>query len=73
MCGIGLEAIEQYETSPLAYAQQVFHCVNSQHCTQPILARFGLESSVRPWLVYYNTRDEVDVLIEVLHKISLPQ
>lgn len=41
------------------------------HCAQPILARFGLESSVRPSFAFYNTQAEVDVLVETLRKISL--
>ena len=40
------------------------------HCAQPILARFGLESTVRPSFAFYNTYAEVDRLTEVLHKIS---
>ncbi|MFA6922492.1 MAG: SufS family cysteine desulfurase [Gallionella sp.] len=40
------------------------------HCAQPILARFGLESTVRPSFAFYNTREEADRLTEVLHKIS---
>jgi len=41
------------------------------HCAQPILARFGLESSVRPSFAFYNTKGEVDVLVETLRGISL--
>jgi cysteine desulfurase/selenocysteine lyase len=41
------------------------------HCAQPILARFGLESSVRPSFAFYNTKAEADVLVETLRKISL--
>ena len=40
------------------------------HCAQPIMARFGLESTVRPSFAFYNTTAEVDRLVEVLHKIS---
>ena len=40
------------------------------HCAQPILARFGLESSVRPSFAFYNTKAEADALIETLRKIS---
>ncbi len=40
------------------------------HCAQPILARFGLQSTVRPSFSFYNTKDEVDVLAETLRKIS---
>ena len=41
------------------------------HCAQPILARFGLQSTVRPSFAFYNTRTEVDVLVETLRRISL--
>lgn len=108
--GIGLDAIEQYETSLLDYALEGIRSVNrlrvigmprdrggvisfvmdgipdlqvakmldaegiavrtGHHCAQPILARFGLESSVRPSFAFYNTRAEADVLIETLRRIS---
>jgi len=41
------------------------------HCAQPILGRFGLESSVRPSFALYNTQVEADVLVETLRRISL--
>lgn len=40
------------------------------HCAQPILRRFGTETSVRPSLAFYNTREEVDVMIEVLKRLQ---
>lgn len=39
------------------------------HCAQPILRRFGLESTVRPSLAFYNTTSEVDLLVETLYKL----
>jgi cysteine desulfurase/selenocysteine lyase len=36
---------------------------SGHHCAQPILRRFGVEASVRPSLAFYNTCDEIDVLI----------
>ncbi len=30
------------------------------HCAQPILRRFGYETTVRPSLALYNTREDVD-------------
>ncbi len=41
------------------------------HCAQPILARFGLESSIRPSFAFYNTKAEVDALVGTLRQISL--
>jgi cysteine desulfurase / selenocysteine lyase len=37
------------------------------HCAQPALRRFGLESTVRPSLAFYNTHEEIDELVRVLH------
>jgi len=39
------------------------------HCAQPILRRFGLESTVRPSLALYNTREDVDALVTALRGI----
>jgi cysteine desulfurase / selenocysteine lyase len=36
------------------------------HCAQPILRRFGVESTVRPSLALYNTCDDIDALIAAL-------
>jgi cysteine desulfurase/selenocysteine lyase len=39
------------------------------HCAQPTLCRFGLETSVRPSLALYNTKDEVDALVRSLKEL----
>ena len=39
------------------------------HCAQPAQRHFGLESTVRPSLAFYNTREEVDTLVRVLHNL----
>ena len=36
------------------------------HCTQPLLARFGITATCRASFAMYNTREEVDVLAEAL-------
>ena len=33
------------------------------HCTQPVMDHFGIEGTIRASLVFYNTREEVDVLV----------
>ncbi|MFM8338996.1 MAG: family 2A encapsulin nanocompartment cargo protein cysteine desulfurase, partial [Fluviibacter sp.] len=43
------------------------------HCAQPILRRFGLESTVRPTLALYNTCEDVDRLVVALHRIARGQ
>lgn len=39
------------------------------HCAQPAQRRFGVEGTVRPSLSFYNTKQEVDTLVRVLHKL----
>jgi len=39
---------------------------SGHHCALPAHRRFGLESSVRPSLAFYNNRDDVDALVHAL-------
>lgn len=39
------------------------------HCTQPLMDRFGIEGTVRASFAVYNTRDEIDQLIEGLERV----
>ena len=41
------------------------------HCAQPILRRFGLESTVRPSFALYNTAEDVEALIAAVRRIAL--
>ncbi|MFJ2987661.1 family 2A encapsulin nanocompartment cargo protein cysteine desulfurase [Collimonas sp. NPDC087041] len=43
---------------------------SGHHCAQPILRRFGLESTVRPSLAFYNNCADVDALINVLARLK---
>ncbi len=40
------------------------------HCAQPALRALGYEMSVRPSFAFYNTREEVDLLVQALRKIA---
>lgn len=40
------------------------------HCTQPLMDRFGLLGTIRASLAFYNTKDEVDLLIEGINKVE---
>jgi cysteine desulfurase / selenocysteine lyase len=44
---------------------------SGHHCAQPILRRFGLESSVRASLALYNTIDDIDALVRALWNFRL--
>lgn len=39
------------------------------HCTQPLMDRFGIEGTVRASFAVYNTKDEIDLLVEGLQRV----
>jgi cysteine desulfurase/selenocysteine lyase len=43
---------------------------SGHHCAQPILRRFGLESTVRASLAPYNTREDIDALEAALLRLQ---
>ncbi|KHF75758.1 Cysteine desulfurase [Acinetobacter sp. neg1] len=43
---------------------------SGHHCAQPILRHFGVEQTVRPSLAFYNTAEEIDLLVSVLHQLT---
>ena len=40
------------------------------HCAQPILRRFGVEATVRPSIAFYNTKEEIDFLVEKIKEFK---
>ena len=58
--------------------EEVGHALNDEgiavrtghHCAQPILRRFGVETTVRPSLAFYNTYDEIDRLVTVVRRLA---
>ncbi|WP_263359894.1 family 2A encapsulin nanocompartment cargo protein cysteine desulfurase [Acidicapsa ligni] len=46
---------------------------SGHHCAQPILRRFGLESTVRASLALYNTFEDIDALVRALWNLRLGQ
>ncbi|MBL4706885.1 MAG: cysteine desulfurase [Flavobacteriales bacterium] len=38
------------------------------HCTQPLMERFGILGTIRASFTFYNTKEEVDLLISALQK-----
>jgi cysteine desulfurase/selenocysteine lyase len=39
------------------------------HCAQPVMERFGVPATARASLAMYNTREEIDALVEALRKV----
>lgn len=38
------------------------------HCTMPLMQRFGVPATARASLAFYNTKEEIDVLVAAIHK-----
>ncbi len=39
------------------------------HCTQPVMARFDIPATSRASFAFYNTREEIDALVEGIHGV----
>jgi cysteine desulfurase / selenocysteine lyase len=40
------------------------------HCAQPVMQRFGIPATARASFAFYNTKEEVDIFINALHKVK---
>jgi cysteine desulfurase/selenocysteine lyase len=40
------------------------------HCAQPVMQRYGIQGAVRASFAMYNTKDEVDALVEGVRRVS---
>ncbi|MDR2441768.1 MAG: SufS family cysteine desulfurase [Planctomycetaceae bacterium] len=60
--------VDKFSTEEInkALAAEGIALRSGHHCAQPILRRFGLESTVRVSLAFYNTVEEVDFLVKTL-------
>lgn len=67
--------LEGYRTEEVGTAlnQSGIAVRSGHHCAQPILRRFGLESTVRPSLALYNTCSDIDALVSVLRRLRTAQ
>ena len=43
---------------------------SGHHCAQPILRRYGLESTVRASLAFYNVHEDIDALVASLKRLQ---
>ena len=39
------------------------------HCTQPLMDHFGIEGTIRASLAVYNTKEEIDRMMESLARV----
>jgi len=39
------------------------------HCAQPVMQRFKVPATARASFAFYNTREEVDILVSAIEKV----
>jgi cysteine desulfurase/selenocysteine lyase len=62
-----LDGIHAYDIGPVLDRMGVA-VRTGHHCTQPVMDRFGVQATVRASVALYNTRDEIDALVQSLVK-----
>jgi cysteine desulfurase / selenocysteine lyase len=63
-----IEGIHPFDIGQMLDAQGIA-VRTGHHCTQPLMDSLGIEGTVRASFAVYNTRDEIDQLIEGLKRI----
>jgi cysteine desulfurase/selenocysteine lyase len=64
-----LEGMHPFDVGQLLDARGIA-VRTGHHCTQPLMDRFGIEGTIRASFAVYNTRAEIDRIIEALERIS---
>jgi len=64
--------LEGYATDEVGHAlnEEGIAVRTGHHCAQPILRRFGLETTVRPSLAFYNTCEEIDRMVAAVSTLA---
>jgi len=63
-----IEGIHHYDLGTLLDTRGVA-VRTGHHCTQPIMTALGIEGTVRASLALYNTKEDIDALIEAIHAV----
>jgi cysteine desulfurase / selenocysteine lyase len=65
IAGFVMERVHPHDLTTFA-DQQGLALRGGHHCNQPLMKKFGLPGTTRASFYFYNTRDEVDRMIEIL-------
>lgn len=63
-----MEGIHHQDTGVIL-DQQGIAVRTGHHCTQPLMRRFGLTGTTRASFAVYNTKEEIDRLVQGLHRV----
>ena len=63
-----IEGIHHFDVGQMLDARGIA-VRTGHHCTQPLMDRFGIEGTVRASFLVYNTKEEIDSLVEGITRI----
>lgn len=65
-----IDRIHQYDAGMILDKMGIAVRTGS-HCAQPIMTRFGIDGTIRASMCFYNTMEEIDILIEGIEKVKM--
>ena len=69
LVGFVMEAAHPHDLTTFA-DQYGLALRGGHHCNQPLMRRFGVSGTTRASFYFYNTTEEIDRMIEILHKAA---
>jgi cysteine desulfurase/selenocysteine lyase len=69
LVGFVMEAAHPHDLTTFA-DQYGLALRGGHHCNQPLMRRFGVPGTTRASFYFYNTMDEIDRMIEILHNAA---
>lgn len=67
LVGFVMDAVHPHDLTTFA-DQYGLAMRGGHHCNQPLMRRFGVAGTTRASFYFYNTREEIDRMIEILHR-----
>jgi cysteine desulfurase/selenocysteine lyase len=64
-----LEGIHQYDAGMILDKMGIAVRTGT-HCAQPVMDRYGIDGTIRASICFYNTKEEIDILIAGIEKIK---
>lgn len=64
-----IDGIHQYDTG-MVLDKLGIAVRTGTHCAQPVMDYFGIDGTVRASMCFYNTKEEIDILIDGIEKVK---
>ena len=68
VCSFTIDGLHHFDAGMMLDAKGIA-VRTGHHCTQPLMKRFGIEGTIRASFAIYNTKEEVDLVIEAIKRL----